>query len=169
MFNRTLNMDSIATLSILAVVAGLVFMRQYTAISRTITDGYTKAIRRIAIFVWNTDLISWQYSKQGLPFILPTPAIREIIMLSQEHISWLIDQKDSTLSVKEIRKKNLVIDWLLPTVMDPLHKLFMFDVVHRDLPRNLGPLQPAILEEKRNGLEATMGLNDDGWRGFCLW
>ena len=90
-------------------------------------------------------------------------------MLSQEHISWLVDQKDSALSVKEIRKKNLAIDWLLPTVMDLLHELFMFDVVRHDVPCNLSPLQPAILEEMRNGFEATMGLNNDGWREFCLW
>ena len=88
-------------------------------------------------------------------------------MLPQEYISWLVDQKDGVLYVKEIRKKNLAIDWLL--VMDPLHEIFMFDVVRRDFPRNLGTLQPAILEGISNGLGATKGLNDDGWRELCLW
>lgn len=85
-------------------------------------------------------------------------------MLPQEYISWLVDQKDGVLYVKEIRKKNLAIDWLL--AMD---ELFMFDVFRRDFPRSLGTLQPAILEGIRNGLGATKGLNDDGWRELCLW
>ena len=95
--------------------------------------------------------------------------MKEIMMLPQAHINWLVDQKDSALSVKEIRKKNLAIDWLLPTVMDPLHDLFMFDVVRCDLPRNFGTLQPVILEEMRNGIEAPIGLNEDGWREACFW
>ena len=90
-------------------------------------------------------------------------------MVPQEHIGWVVDQKDSVLSVKEIRKKILAIDWLLPTVMDPLHDLFMFDVVRRDLPCNFDVLQPAILEEMRNAIESTMGLETDGWREVCLW
>lgn len=95
--------------------------------------------------------------------------MREIVMIPQEHISWLVDQKDSVLSVKEIRKKNLAIDWLLPTVMDPLHDLFMFDVVRRDLPRNLNILQPIILEELRKATERSMGLETDSWHEICLW
>ena len=95
--------------------------------------------------------------------------MREIVMIPQEHISWLVDQKDSVLSVKEIRKKNLAIDWLLPTVMDPLHDLFMFDVVRRDLPRNLNILQPIILEELRKATERSMGLDTDSWHEICLW
>ncbi|KAL8930623.1 MAG: hypothetical protein Q9208_000494 [Pyrenodesmia sp. 3 TL-2023] len=95
--------------------------------------------------------------------------MREIVMVPQEHIGWLVDQKDSVLSVREIRKKNQAIECLLPTVMDPLHDLFMFDVVRRDLPRNFGVLQPAILEEVRDAIDTTMGLEIDGWREVCLW
>lgn len=95
--------------------------------------------------------------------------MREIVMVPQESISWLVDQKDSVLSVKEIRKKNLAIDWLLPTIMDPLHDLFMFDVVRRDLPRNLGLLQPAILHEMHCAIESIMGLNAEGWDEVCLF
>lgn len=90
-------------------------------------------------------------------------------MLPQEHISWLVDQSDSVLSVRAIRKKGLAIDWLLPTVTDPLHDLFMFDVVRRDLPRNLGKLQPAMFQEMRQAIEGTMGTNGDNWHEICLF
>ena len=78
--------------------------------------------------------------------------MREIVMIPQEHISWLVDQKDSVLSLTEIRKKNLAIDRLLPTVMDPFHQPVLLDVVRRDLPRNLNVLQPIMLEELREAI-----------------
>lgn len=90
-------------------------------------------------------------------------------MVPQEHISWLVDQKDSVLSRMEIRKKHLAIDWLLPTVLDPLHDLFMFDVVRRDLPRNLNVLQPIMYQELRNAIGSSMGLETDNWHETCLW
>ena len=90
-------------------------------------------------------------------------------MIPQEHISWLVDQKDSVLSVTEIRKKNLAINRLLPTVMDPFHQPFLLDVVRRDLPRNLNVLQPILLEELRKAIESTMGLQTDSWREVPLW
>ena len=95
--------------------------------------------------------------------------MREIVMIPQEHISWLVDQKDSVLSVKEVRRKNLAIDWLLPTLLDFPHVGFRYHVVRRDLPRNLHILQPIILEELRKATETSMGLETDSWREVCLW
>ena len=95
--------------------------------------------------------------------------MREIVMVPQEHISWLVDQKDSVLSIREIRRQNLAFESLLPTGMDPLHDLFIMDVVRRDLSRNLGVLQPAILEEMCKAINSTMGLEAGVWRNVCLW
>lgn len=89
-------------------------------------------------------------------------------MLPQEHISWLVDQSDSVLSVQAIRKKGLAIDWLLPAVANPLHDMFLYDVVRRDLPRNLGKLQPDMFQEMRQAIEGTMGMNSDDWHEICL-
>ncbi len=90
-------------------------------------------------------------------------------MLPQEHISWLADQNDSVFSVKAIRKKILALEWLLPTVTDPIHDLMSSYVLRRDLTRNLGKLQPDIFQEMRQGIEATMGLNSEEWHEICLF
>ena len=95
--------------------------------------------------------------------------MREIVIIPQEHISWLIDQKDSDLSVVEIRKKNLAFEWLLPSVMDPVHDPIVFDLIRRKVPRNIGILQPAIMEEMCNAINGSMSLGTDGWRSVCLW
>ena len=90
-------------------------------------------------------------------------------MLPQEHISWLADQSDSVLSVKAIRKKGLALEWLLPTVTDPIHDLMSSYVIRRDLTRNLGKLQPDIFQEMRQGIEVTMGVNSEEWHEICLF
>ena len=90
-------------------------------------------------------------------------------MVPQEHISWLVDQKDSVLSADKARKKNLAWEWLFPTIMDPVHDLIVFDMVRRELPRKLGILQPIILEEMCKAINISMSLETDGWRNVCLW
>ena len=95
--------------------------------------------------------------------------MREIVIIPQEHISWLIEQKDSDLSVVEIRKKNLAFEWLLPSVMDPVHDPIVFDLIRRKIPRNIGILHPAIMEEICNATNGSMSLESDGWRTVCLW
>ena len=95
--------------------------------------------------------------------------MREIVMVPQEHISWLVDQKDRVLSAEVARKKNLAWKWLFPSTVDPVHDLIVFDVVRRELPRNLGVLQPVILEEMCKAINTSMSLETDGWRDVCLW
>lgn len=84
-------------------------------------------------------------------------------MLPQEHISWLVDQSDTVLSVKAISKKGLAAEWLLPTVTDPIHDGMTSIVIRRDLSRNFGKLQSDIFQEIRQGIEATMGVNSEEW------
>lgn len=89
-------------------------------------------------------------------------------MMPQEHISWLIDQKDSVLSVKAVREKNLAANRLLPTIMDLPHGHFSYDVVRRDLSCNRKVLQPVILEELRKAIEISTDQETDGWCEVCL-
>lgn len=89
-------------------------------------------------------------------------------MLPQEHISWLVDQSDSVLSVEAIRKKGMAFDWLVPTVTNPLHHPCLYDVARRDLPRNMGRVQPVMFQEMRQAIEGTMGMNSDDWHEISL-
>ena len=111
----------------------------------------------------------WQVSRRGVAFVILTNALRAQVMIPQEHISWLVDQSDNVLSVEAIRKKGLAIDWLVPSVANPLHSSFLYDVVRRDLPRNIGKVQSEMFQEMRQAIESTMGMNSDDWHEISLF
>ena len=90
-------------------------------------------------------------------------------MVPHEQIRWLVDQKDNVLSHNEVRRKHTAFESLVPTVVDPLNDVFMFDVVRRDLSRNLNILQPIMREELNKAIELSMGLGTDRWHEICLF
>ena len=101
--------------------------------------------------------------------MLPTTAMREIVMIPQEHIGWLVNQKDDVLSVKETRNGNMALDSLLPNLMELPHGGFRYDVLRREFPRYLDVLQPIVMEELSKATETSLGLDIDGWHEVCLW
>ena len=59
------------------------------------------------------------------------------------------------------------INYLCPG-LDFNHDAFMMGAVRKDLTRNLGRMQPAIIKDIRNTIDSAMGLDTDSWKEVCI-
>ena len=59
------------------------------------------------------------------------------------------------------------INYLCPG-LDFDHDAFMMGAVRKDVTRNLGRMQPAIIEDIRNTIDNAMGLDRESWREVCI-
>ena len=59
------------------------------------------------------------------------------------------------------------LEYLLPG-LDVNHDAFMMDAVRKELTRNLGRMQPAMMEDIRYTIDQTMGLDTESWNEVCI-
>ena len=59
------------------------------------------------------------------------------------------------------------LDYLLPG-FDLSHDAFMMDAIRKELTRNLGRMQPAMMEDIRNTVDQTIGLDTESWNEVCI-
>ncbi len=59
------------------------------------------------------------------------------------------------------------IDYLCPG-LDVNHDAFMMGAVRKELTRNLGRMQPTIIEDIRGHIDDAMGLDTESWHEVCV-
>ena len=59
------------------------------------------------------------------------------------------------------------LGYLLPG-FDVYHDAFMMDAIRKEVTRNLGRMQPAMMEDIRCTIDHTMGLDTESWNEVCI-
>ena len=63
--------------------------------------------------------------------------------------------------------KRLAIEYLFPG-LDFNHDAFIIGAIRKDLTRNLGKMQPAMIEDIHGHIDDAMGLDTESWHEVCV-
>ena len=109
-----------------------------------------------------------QFSRVGKPFVIPDASFQPQVFLPHEHIKWLTEQPDSTLSRWAVRGERNAINYLSIDVDQPSTIAFIDRIVGQCLSRKLDRIQPDVCQGVREGVDDLMGLDDKSWREVNL-
>lgn len=100
--------------------------------------------------------------------MLPDPGLRPQVMVPPEYIKWVTEQPDHVLSPFAPLRDIVALPYLLPT-MDMKEHVYLMDIMRKDVTRNLGSLQPAIMHDMRASVDSLLGTDAENWRTVPLY
>lgn len=89
-------------------------------------------------------------------------------MVPPEYIKWVTEQPDHVLTPFAPLRDIVALPYLLPT-MDMKDHVYLTDVMRKDVTRNLGSLQPAIIHDMRASVDELFGTDAENWRTVPLY
>lgn len=99
--------------------------------------------------------------------MIPDAGFHPHVLIPQEHIGWMIDQPENVLSARMTQVGRFGLRYLSP-MLDFNHDMFMMEAIRKDLTRNLGRLQSAMVQDISHTIDNAMGLDDGSWNEICI-
>lgn len=107
-------------------------------------------------------LTSWQYSKKGLPFVLPNITTGPEVILPMSQMEWLLKQKETVLDQNEVNRSFLQADYTMlhpKVVTDTVHE----DVIRKELTKMLGDYTADVIDEIDYAFRKNWGVDTKEW------
>jgi len=103
-----------------------------------------------------------QYSKKGLPFVLPNINTGPEVIIPMSQMQWLLKQKESVLDQNEVNRSFLQADYTMlhpKVVTDTVHE----DVIRKELTKLLGDYTTDVIDEIDYAFRKSWGVNTKEW------
>jgi hypothetical protein len=124
--------------------------REYTGGLKTMFSGYK------------------EFNLNGKPFIQPGTGFEPQVMLPPEFMKWLIDQPEDVLSHRLVQAEKMGLTHLLPA-LDFTSDLAIVEAIRVHLTRNLAKVQGDLIDEMRQSVDETLGIDDASWKEVNLF
>lgn len=89
-------------------------------------------------------------------------------MVPPEYAKWVTDQPENVLTAHKPIRDIVAIPYLIPN-MNMKHDMYIMDVIRKDVTRNLGTLQPHIIQDMRGSVDRLLGTDTENWRDIALY
>ena len=129
--------------------------------------GTFRFVQSVISTLLKTDEKLTQFNRNGRSFVMPDIGFGPIVMIPQEHISWLIAQPEHVLSARIPQSARIGIKYTLPS-LDFSHGSFHVDI-REILTRNLDKLQKIVFEDMRKTIDMAFGPDSDLWHEIHLF
>jgi hypothetical protein len=109
-----------------------------------------------------------QYTKRGIPFILPNILTGPEVILPMSQMDWLLQQPDSVLDQNEVNRQFLQADhtMLHPRVIrDTVHA----EVIRRELTKQLGDFTGDVIDEIDFAFRKNWGVDTKAWKEVVVY
>jgi len=115
------------------------------------------------IFVAQHNLLTaLQYSKKGLPFVLPNITTGPEVIIPMSQMDWLLQQPDHVLDQNEVNRSFLQADYTMlhpKVVTDTVH----LDVIRKEMTRLLGDYTADVIDEIDFAFRKNWGVDTKQW------
>ena len=90
-----------------------------------------------------------------------------IVLAGFSSLLVLYNPTTKVLILLDPQSGRFALEYLLPG-FDVNHDAFMMGAIRKELTRNLGRLQPAMMEDIRCTIDQSMGLDTESWNEVCI-
>lgn len=110
-----------------------------------------------------------QYTKHGLPCIMPVAGAGHLILMPPSAVRWTVEQPDDILDNLTPFYDIIQFDRTFPIPVLARKTTHHHHVVTRDLTSQVGYLVSDLLDEAEKDLDVRWGSNDQNWTEFTLY
>jgi len=124
-----------------------------------LNEGYTEV--RVSL-LHHFSAYNSQYSKNGLPFVLPNITTGPEVILPMSQMDWLLKQPDNVLDQNEVNRQFLQADHTMlhpRIILDRVHE----DVIVKELTKSLGEFADDVQAEVDFAFRKNWGINTKDW------
>ena len=85
-------------------------LREFKAGFRTLNSGYNQVFELFPSppLPGVSNGLGLQFSRKGLPCVIPDPGFRPLVMVPQEHVVWMCEMPDDVLSIRKTQVPSIL-------------------------------------------------------------